>query len=244
MEVFNYIRRSWESYKENWMSFVVAELLVLIIVGIIALIGIGIILSSAELSALILLSPREFISRIVSVLSLLEGVGKAFIFFVTSGLVWVFLKTGLYGMAAQALRGRTRVNTMFKVARRMGLTGLLTCILVFIIGFFLMTILVLGLGFIFPGGAVVGIILFLFMIILFSLIFPGIVVDRLDVIETIVMSIKIVKKNYFEMLSLLSFYGILALVISLIPVLGTLIVIFVLTPMVWISLVMFYKRKK
>ena len=243
--VLHYVRESWENYRENWMSFVVAELFVLIIVGIVALIGLGIILSSAELSTLMLLSPKELIPRIGSVLSLFAGVGTAFIFFIISGLVWIYLKTGLYGMAVQSLRGKTRVKSMFNVAKRLGLTGLLTSVLVFIIAFFLMTILVMGFGiFLREVGAVIGFVLFLLVMILFSLIFPGIVVDQLGVIKTIEMSIRIVMKNYFEMLGLLLLYGVLAFVISLIPLLGALIVIFVLAPMAWMSLVLFYKMKK
>jgi hypothetical protein len=226
------------------MHFVIAELIALTISGIISLIGIVIILSSAELSTLILLSPREFMSRITSVLYLIEGIIKASAFFIISGLTWTFFKTGLYGMAVQALRGRTNYKTMVKASKRNGITGVLTTILTSLMSFFLLVFLILGLGFIFPAGAIIGIFLFFFIVILFSLILPGIVVDQLNSIESIKASVKIVKKNYIEMLSLILFYGILSLIINMIPMLGTIVFIFVLTPMVWISLVMFYKRNK
>lgn len=245
--VMEYVRRAWEAYKKNWMTFIVAELLILIIIGIIFGIGIGIIFGSLGISSLMELTNIEFLAqRIVAILPLLAGFGSALIFFIIAGLVGVFLNTGIYGMAAEALRGRTKVDTMFKVAKKMGITGVLTSIILGIISFFLLTILVAGLGITLPiVGSVIGMIIFLLIMMLFSLVFPGIVVDNLGTIETIQKSFNIVKKNYFEMFGLLLFYAIVSIVLMLIlTIIGMLICWFVVAPMLYISLVFFYRRKK
>ncbi len=244
--VMEYVRKSWEAYKKNWMSFVVAELVSLIITGIIALIGISIIISSIGISTLMeLYASEEFVYRLVSLLPLFGGLGLALIFFIISGLVWLYLKTGLYGMAAQSLRGRTKVDTMFKVSKKLGLTGIFTSIIVGIIAILLLVVLVGGISLTFPGtGAIIGMILFLLIMVFFSLTFPGIVVDRLGVVKTIDRSFNIVKKHYFKIFGLLLFYGVISIVIALIPIIGYLITVFVVSPMMWISLVAFYKRNK
>jgi len=228
------------------MSFVVAELITLIITGVIVLIGVGILLGSMGISSLTeFYEPELLLTRLAALLPLLAGVSVAIVFFVIAGLVFVFLKTGLYGMAAESLRGKTKVDTMFKVARKRGIKGIITSILVGIIAFFLMMVLIVGLGIALPlVGSIIGLILFLLIMILFSLTFPGIIVDDLGVIETIETSFNIVKKNYFETFGLLLFYGIISVVIVWIPILGLLVIGFVIVPMVKISLVYFYKKNK
>lgn len=243
--VMEYVRKSWEAYKENWMSFVVAELVSLIITGIIALIGIGIIISSIGISTLMeLYASEEFVSRLISLLPLFGGLGLALIFFTIAGLVWVYLKTGLYGMAERSLRGKTRVEMMFKVSKKLGLTGIITSIIVGIISFLLLVVLVGGFAFVVQvTGSIIGLIIFLLIMVFFSLTFPGIVVDNLGAIRTIERSFNIVKKHYFEVFGLLLFYSV-AFIVSLFPIIGPLIAIFVISPMMWISLVAFYKRNK
>jgi len=244
--VMEYVRKSWEAYKDNWMSFIVAELMALIITGIIALIGVGIIISSIGISTLMeLYTSEEFVSRLVALLPLFGGLGLALIFFIVAGLVWVYLKTGLYGMAEQSLRGKTRVETIFKVSSKLGFTGIITSIIVGIITFILAVILIGGFAIVVQAtGAIIGMIIFLLILLFFSLTFPGIVVDKLGAIKTIDRSFKIVKKHYFKIFGLLLFYGVIGIAIALIPIIGSLIVAFVISPMMWISLVAFYKRNK
>jgi len=244
--VLEYIQKSWEVYKENAMSFILAELIILIVAGIIALIGIGIIFGSVGISTLMkMTSSQNMLSRMASVVPLLVNLSVASIFFIITGLVWTFLKTGIYGMAAQALRGKTKVETMFNVAKNKGLTGILACVIVGILALLMFSILVVGLGIIFPlSGVIIGMIIFGLLMMLFSLIFPGVILDNLNAINSIKVSVSIVKKNYIEMLSLLLVYLVLSIVIIFIPILGPLIVNFVVSPMLYISLLIFYKKRK
>jgi hypothetical protein len=240
--VIDYLRKSWESYKVNWMSFIIAQLIVLLIVGVLSLIGVGIIISSAELSGLSLLSPRELVSRILPLVSLIIGVSIGSIFFLLAGIIWSYLKIGLFGMASEGLRGKTRVNTMFRYTKKLGLRGLAASFVIMGVGIILLIIFVLGIGLILQAvGAIIGIIISSLIMMLFVLTFPGIVVDQLGVIKSIRTSVSVVKENYLELLALLLLYGIISLILSIIPVLGTLIVIFVISPMVWMSLIFFYK---
>jgi len=247
--VWEYIRYGWKLYRENIMSFILAEALVSIIVGTIALIGIRTLYGSIGISTIMMLFDLEgFLLRIGTILPYLADLGIALIFFLMAGLIWIFLNVGIYGMAAESLRGKTKLRTMFRVSKTMGSRGILTSILVGIL-FVLLLILVITLGKIFSIiGLVVGTILFVMIMTFFSLIFPGIVVDDLGVIKTINKSIIIVKNNYLKALGLLLFYGIISVGLLLIPIFGSilssLIISFVISPMMSISLVVFYKRNK
>lgn len=231
------------------MSFILAEALISIIVGTIALIGVRTLYGSIGISTIMMLPNLEgFLLRIGAILPYLADLGIALIFFVISGLIWIFLNTGIYGMAAESLRGKTRVRTMLRVSKTMGLRGILTSVLVGI-PFMLSLILMIGLGILLSiTGLVIGGILLVMIMTFFSLIFPGIVVDDLGAIETINKSIVIVKNNYLKTLSLLLFYGIISVGLLLIPILGSilslLIISFIILPMMSISLVFFYKRNK
>jgi len=231
------------------MSFILAEILVSIIVGIIALIGMRTLYGSIGISTIMILPSLEgFLLRIGAILPYLADLGIALIFFIIAGLIWIFLNIGIYGMAAESLRGKTNVRTMFRVSKTMGPRGILTSILVGV-PFMLSLILVIGLGILLSiTGLVIGAILFVMIMTFFSLIFPGIVVDNFGTIETINKSIVIVKNNYLKVLGLLLFYGIISVGLLLIPTFGSilslLIISFVVLPMMSISLVVFYKRNK
>jgi len=244
--IFEYIKTSWDAYKQNFMSFILASLILWIIPSIIALTGIGIVLGSVGISAFTeMFDQRIMLSRMVYFIPLMINMGVLSIFFIIAGLVYIFLLVGIFGMATQSLRGKTKFRAIFKFAKDKGLAGILAFLIIGIMSFFIFLIIVLGLEIVFPFyGTIIGIILLSLVIILFFLIFPGIILDNLNATESIKSSVNIVKKNYIEMLSLLLVYLVLSIVIIFIPILGPLIVNFVVSPMLYISLLIFYKKRK
>jgi hypothetical protein len=251
--ILGYIIRSWETYRRNIINFIIAELLSLTISGIIALIGAWIIFGSIGISNLISLSsPEMVITRIASILSFLAELFVALIFFIIAGIVWSFLKVGIYGIVIESFRGETKFQTMFSIAKKSGFKGVVSSIIVGLISFILFVILVIILNIIIPIiGAIIGLILFFSIIITFSLIYPGIVEDDLSSTQAIKVSFNIAKKKYFELFVLVIFFTLVSLVL-IIPTLfnlfflifGVLIYSLVIAPMLKISLVFFYKRNK
>jgi hypothetical protein len=252
--VLDFIWESWEIYRENVMSFILAELITLVVSGMIALVGVGIIFGSVGISALMeITSQQNTFIRITSLIPMLVSLGSASVFFIIAGLVWIFLKTGIFGMAAQALRGKIKVGVMFSFAKSKGLTGILSCVIVGILVLIISLVLTVGLGTFFPlTGVLVGVVISSLVMVLFSLTFPGIILDNLNTLESIKMSVNIAKRNYFGMLILLFFYFALLLAITfvsiagplIVRILGSLIINFFVFPMLCISLVIFYKKKK
>ena len=244
--VFEYIKTGWQTYKINFMSFILAELMALIIVGIFFGIGTGIIFTTMGISSFAeLRSPEITISRIVSVFPLFMGLSVSLIFYLVAALLGALFITGLFSMAAEALRGTTQFKTMFIAAKENGITGMTTSILVCLTALILMFVLIGVLGVIFSViGSVIGTVLLLLIMVFFSFSHPGIVVDKLGPIETIQRSISITKKNYPDVFGLLVFYIGISLGLTFVPFVGQIIIYFVLTPMFFISLVFFYKRNK
>jgi len=244
--VFEYIKTGWQTYKANFMSFIIAELIALII--IIGFVGIGTLIifhyygvsSFAELR-----SPEITISRIVSVFPLFMGLSISLIFYLIAALLGSLFITSLFSMAAEALRGTTEFKTMFVAAKENGITGITTSIVVCLIALILMFLFLGVLGIIFSViGSIIGTILFLLIMVFFSLSYPGIVVDNLGPIETIQKSINITKKNYPDIFALLVFYTGVSLGLTFVPFLGQVIIYFMFMPMFFISLVFFYKRNR
>ena len=244
--VLEYIKMGWQTYKANFMSFIVAELIALIIVSLFLGIGTGIIFTTMGISSFAeLRSPEITISRVVSVFPLFMSLSVALIFYSVAALIGALFITSLFGMASEALRGVTEFRTMFSATKEFGITGILTSIIVCLIALFLMFILIGVLGVIFSViGSVIGAVLFLLIMVFFSLSYPGIVVDNLGPIETIQRSIKITKKNYPDVFGLLIFYTAISLALTPIPFIGQIIIYFVFMPMFFISLIFLYKRNK
>ena len=247
--ILEYIKIAWNAYKENLMSFIFASLILWTIPSIIVFIGMGIIFGSVGISTFTeIYNQKIMLSRIVYYIPLIINMGVASILFIIASLVFLFLLIGMYGMAAQSLRGKTKVWTIFKFSKQKGLTGIIVSIIVGIISFFLFLFLIMVLDYILPFfSSYIASTIFVLIIVFFSLIFPGIIVDNLNVFESIKMSFSITKKNYLQTFGLNLFYGIIFLVLMIIPVvriIGSLIIIFILMPMFLISLVQFYKRNK
>lgn len=243
--ILEYLKTSWDTYKENITSFILASIILWIIPILIVLTGTWIVLGSTGISVFTKIYNKEIIlSRIFYFIPLLINIGFLSIFFIIAGLTYIFLLVGMFGVIAQSLRGETKFLAIFKFVKSKGLTGLLTFVIVGILQIFMFLILVVGLGIISSPIRIIGLILFGLETILFSLVFPGIILDNLNTIESITTSVGIVKRNYIEMLSLLLVYFALFILLSFIPVVGYLIIAFLIFPMLCISLAIFYKKRK
>lgn len=250
-----YVKKAWDIYKKNATSFIVAKLVAGVIVAIIALIGVGMIFSSAGMIKLFKMSmyseeaTPEYFQEIMTEpffpASMFLNLGAAFIFFVLAAVAMIFFKVGIYGMAAEAIRGKTRVETMFKVGKQRGLTALVASILIGI-AMFVVAMIMGGLTAILPiAGAVIGIVIFFITAILFCLVFPIIAMEnKIGALNAVERSVRIAKKNFFELCGLLFIYVVISAIIWWIPVIGILTLLLVITPMLTISLVLFYKKKK
>jgi hypothetical protein len=262
-----YISKSWQIYKKNFLTFIAADLISMILSGIFLVLGIAIflgltlpkmdynmIMSTADETVLSnyfldLFKNSEFIK------SAITGIAWFGVLTLISVLISLYFSIGKIGMVYESLRKRTRLGTMFKVSRKLGFRWILTSFLIFVcaIGFgIIFGIVTLGIGFF------VDFVLLMIAIPIMALIGPAMVVDNTSPIESIKRAFKTGKRNYLDLVGLwliyflgtilVSFFGGL---VSSVPVLGGLInflarmfLTFVMSSMISISFVSYYVNNR
>ena len=219
MEIEKILSESWKIYKKNWVTFVIAEILI----SVIDLVAIGILVSS-------LLVPdwqqMGFIPLAILILILSIGLGS-----------------GIYYLAKEGRKKKVYMKNFWKGVRKYWLKFVGMRILVGIIFLFAsIPIIFFTLSKIWIGVILYSVFLFL-LAPLFSLA-PVAIVFNKSVISSIKESIRIGYRNYLFILVILLIYSLLQGVLSLIGYAGVLISWLVIDPMESISFVLIYKYFK
>lgn len=251
--VFEYIEKAWKTYTKNVWKFIGATFLLMVVTLIIFSIGfIPLFYLSYGSGTTYLLStglPLLIFALIMTVIAI---------------LVSAALGAGIIKMAAEALKGRTRINTMFVTARKKFWTIIGANIIVFII-VGLLFLIFLSPGLFFLGTllteeatssvavlrVLTGIfLLFILMIpaVLISLFFQfvnqSIVIDNKSALESIGHSFAVVKRCYLQLLALVIIFGIVTGIISSIPILSIIIDMFLIAPLSIIAYTALYLSKR
>ena len=236
--ISKYIKRAWKAYTKNWTSFITAYIL-LFAIGL-GIMGVGMV--SFLMSSLAKGSITEIFSNLLPILA---SVGVGIIFFVLALVVMIALSTGIAGMAAESLKKKTKVKTMWKIAKKRWQTAIGVSVVVFIVAIVLLAV-IFSLSAFMGGvtGFVLGAIIYYLVMILFTLTTSIVAVEKFGAIKCVERSVKIAKKNYLKVLTLTAVYVIINLLVSLIPFVGSLFSSFVIAPMMQISLVDFYLKNK
>ncbi len=256
--MLEYIQKAWNIFTKNSLTFIVAQLIALIIPGIFAFIGIlvfvGTFLGSVGLPSIESLATEEMIKQYVlgivsnanNISLLFHAIGYGLIFFLISIILSMFLEIGVYGMAIESFRKKTRIKTMFKAARKYGLTVIGCSIIKFLIMFGLLILSVL-MGVISLGiGLLIGILAMILISVLFSLTSPAIL-DNHGAIGAIKKSVHVAKKNYLSILGLIIIFALISIVVSWIPWIGFLrflIASLIIAPLQKITFAGFYIKNR
>jgi len=255
--VIEHIEKSWKAYRKNFWPIITAMILQFILAGIPFLIGvlpwIFIYLSSGSVGITTLL------------LSNLGVFSFSVIMFIIGFLISIALTGGLVRMFYEALRGKTKYETMLKTAKEkfwtiIGANSLyiLIFIVLFIAVFFPLFALT-GLS-TFSGGSsfamlitillIVGLgsILLVLISIFFVFINQAIVIDNLNAIDSIGKSFEVSKKSYLTILGLMIIFILIdSALTTLFSFFGSVLEIFVVSPLLLLSYTSVYlknRRKK
>lgn len=232
--VFKWFEKGWVAYRRNFGAFIAAILLLVIAVGAIALLafasialtlGIGI----AGLAGAVTGTPAQLLALLAGL-----GFGMAMgilLLLVIAGLIGIVLEAGIIKMTAEALVGKTSWRTMFITARKRALPAIVAAVLVSII------LLLIGLI------PIAGVIIIFLLLPLFVFAMQAVVIDNLGGVDAVKRSIAVGKANYLTVLALVLLSALLGL-ITLIPIIGFVIYIFVLMPIIWATFTAFYQAKK
>jgi hypothetical protein len=236
-----YVQDSWKAYKKNWKSLVIAYFLI----GIIALAVAGVGISSVTLSALTTFGTEYFESGNVDPQVVGEffvnnagSLGFMFFAFIVAGLVSTALQGGYVKMCADALKGKTRVQTMIDVAKKKWETIIFARIVAGIIGFVVIVLSIPTIVLIIPVAIAIS--------VLFMFIEQAIVIDNKKAIDAIKHSYHFGKNNFFEIFGLSILIFAITLVAGMIPLLGTLINLLIIGPVTHLAFTKLYlaRRKK
>jgi|GEM_PF-3268849 len=260
--VAEYLSKSWNAYKKNFWQIIGGLL-------IITLVMFGIIIISVLPMIAKLIGYLSASSNMQSALFqfLMDGgVQFSAALLVTGVIIALIISTaleaGLVKMFADALKGKTEIRTMLSTAREKFWTILGANVLAGAIRLALFLALVfpplmaiwyetvfnvsnpfyvpaIGTMLLFYGG----LIIYMLLALPFTLVNQAVVVGNYRAVESVKKSFSIVKKNYLQFLGLTVLVSIIVLLVSLVPVLGSLANFFVVTPVAGLAYTAFYLAK-
>ncbi len=260
--VFEYLEKAWKAYTKNIWKFILAIIILYVIMGILMIIGIIPLFYLGYTGGLSETLPTN-----------LAFLGFAIIMFIIAIVVSVVLGAGIIKMAEEALKGKTKVKTMFTTAKKKFWSLIGAAILVLIITGIIFLIFLspvflyfgtlsltdMGTG-IEPVLGIAGGILLMFILMIpailltlfFQFVFQSVVIDNKRAIESIRHSIAVVKQCYFQLLGLVILFILISIPFMIIPYLGTILLVLLISPLQMISYTALYlsnrkikkKRKK
>lgn len=151
-------------------------------------------------------------------------------------------------MAFESFRKRrTKLQTLFRAVKERWIEFLVANIVMGVIYTLLIAFLVLILLPILYlsilAFLISFIVAFLLLSVFFTFVFPA-VADKKNIAEALSLSIKKVRKYYTEVLGLLIFFVIISILVSNIPYIGIMIILFVIYPLAFISFAYLYRKMK
>lgn len=252
-----YIETAWKVYKRSWLAFIAAEIIAAFLSGIFLIIGIGVFLSTLLISLGVdvterglteeLMTEYVFPSLFSKTSLIIHPLLYASVFFLVSVVISKLLNVGMYAMALDGFRKRTRVRLMFRAAIKYGFRALgCDMIEVFIILSLLTGAAVTRL--VIPVfGTIIALLMViptLYVALLFSLTSPAIVVDKCGVLEAVKKSVYAVRRRTLTLIGLMLILLLAAMTINTIPWVGVVLSMLIVSPLQKIILVGFYRKNR
>lgn len=264
--VTEYISEAWNAYRKNFWQIIGA--LALFFVIIFALILASVIPLVAAFAPMLNVMDANVTVQSVSgarsgaVLPAINPfmlVGIGILFFAVVLVIWA-LAAGLVRVFADALKGKARLEVMFSTARKKfwTVTAANIIVMLLLIPLYILAFVLAGelaaplfssLYGLVPATTVFFEYLILFMVpitlvtILFSLTNQAIVIDDCGAVDSVRKSFSVVKQNYLQFLGLVLVLIVITIMVSIVPILGSLINFAVMTPLTALSYTAFYINK-
>lgn len=259
--MIDYIEKGWKAYKNNFWSIVIALILQLVLTFIPFVIGLipwGIILFYSGIG----LTESNLSSLILSNLGVLSF---SILMFIFGFLISMVLNGGFVRMLYESLRGKAKYETMLKTAKEkfwsiLGANLLVLVIFMLIMAIFFAPLLILANISSLPFFAnsflyvivlfsvvILGVIVLTLVSVLFVFVNQAIVIDNLRAFDAVKKSFEVSKKNFLGVFFLFLLFFLLNNGLeNVLSIFGSIISIFVTTPLLLLSYTAFYvdKRKK
>ena len=240
----DFLEKAWKVYRKNILPFTGAMIIILLITALFGLWSYS-LLRIRGLNSLSEVNEENlgYVARTVGSTTILEIIGIV----IVMSLIIKIISLGIYGMAFEAIKRKTKISTLFRIVKEKWFIFLKIIILMGIIYGLFFTFLIIILSPLLSYSLLIFDVLFFLLLTLFSvffmLVYPA-VVDKNEILNAVRVSIERAKKYYVELFGLLITFIIISIILSFIPILGTIITYFVISPLFIISVVQFYKKNK
>lgn len=256
--VFEYMEKAWIAYKKNFWTILIAIILQILIPAVPIIIGL--------LPWIFILPFSRIIDPSTLILSNLGILSFSIVMFLVGLLTSVVLNGGFVKMLQEALRGKTKFETMLVTAKEkfwtiLGANLIVLFIILFLVAILLIPIAVLtGFSFVqlssissLPYLVVIFsvIVLDIIFLVLFSIFFlfvnQAVVIDNLNAFQSVKKSFEFSKKNYATILALFLIFFFLNMgLTNVLSLLGSILIWFLTSPLLLLSYTAIYleKRKK
>jgi len=243
--VVEHLKRAWAAYKKNFWPLVGAYLLIAAVAGLLVGGGMILVMSPFMVSdAVPTMAQIEASSSNMAIGALISLIGL---------IISIVLGGAYIAMAAEAINRKTKLRTLVDTIRKRWVSIIGTEILrsIIILLMFLPAVLSLGYAILADSLLVLIVAILLgavaaFASLLFMFNIYAVVLDKASAVNGIKKSFVIVSKTYFSVLALVVLLTFISLVVSIVPILGSIIAIIFLGPFMVLSFTSFYlsKRKK
>ena len=237
-EISKFISTAWKVYKKNFWQILIA----LILVNVVSLIPLGI---GFLVSPLVLFSFPTF-----SLTNLLASGSALIVGFVLTILLSTLFTVSMLSFYQEALKKKPKIRTIFLTLKKFWLEIIILNLIVGLCLLALFGLLELPAFFLIKSNMIfalawffIALIPFALISILFSFSNFYLILKKRRILESIRKSIRLVKKNYLQVLGIVVIFVILAGLVSIIPYAGALINLFLINPLQTLTFVVFFSRK-
>lgn len=253
--VTEFISQAWNAYRKNFWQLIGAMALYIAIIFVLALVLLVPMFMAFTPSTSI---ESQITIESISGTQVKDGMYPALNPYMIAAagavvlimlLVMIALRAGFVRVCADALRGKATLGTMFSVARKKFWTVVAANLLVLLllaplyILALLAAVLLAGTSYIMLISFFVLLIPIALIALLFSLVDQAVVVSDFRAVEAVKKSVSIIKANYLQFLGLIIIVALISMVVSFVPIIGSLISIFLVAPIADLSYTAFYLHK-
>jgi len=254
MDIAEHLKKIFDVYAKNWLSLIVGLIATFIIPVILAVVAIGAlalgIASSVNFNTLMTMKSLSDISTLLGAVNWGTPVMiLALIFLIAAGITGVAFFTGYYRYCGDLYQGRkTSISAIFQTAKEKWLTALVAIIIVaIIIGIIYKLVGVLGLSSVGMLSTInmtdvsalatltaLGIVSWLIGFIVglfFIFVLPSIAVEDRGIVDSIQRSVNVTASKFVKVFLTFFVLQILLLILTLIPIIGSLLVLLVYFPL-------------
>ena len=238
-EITQFVSKAWKAYKKNVWSILIA----LILVNAIALIPLGIGILTTPLLLFSFPTFASLENLLASSTTLITGI-------LLTWILSTLFRVSMLAFYQETLKKRARIKTIFLTLKRFWLEILVLNLIVGLILIAIFGLLEVPALFFTKTNLKVAITWFLVALIPFFLIstfftFSNfyLILKKRRILESIGRSVRLVRKNYLQVLALVAIFAILGGLISLIPYVGSLLTFFLIEPLQALTFVAYFSRK-